>query len=166
MLGVASKINPSVIIRGHFKTFGDAERHGWWKDIVLFYVLPVCIGLLAWNSRKSFNLEKSAETAINVLAIFVPLAFSVLAELFSMIDRLSVQKNNLLKRIATDLYWNVSYGVFVAIIALCTLVALDFLGIEKGQGFAGAFVAVSIHFLFTALMVIKRFVKLMDPSRR
>ena len=166
MLGIVSKIDPTVILRGHFRTFGDAERHGRWKDVLLFYLLPMCIGLLTWNSKASFDLDRCTTTSINVLAIFVPLAFSVLAELFAMIDRQTMQKNHSLKRLATDLYWNVSYGVFASIIALCCLVLIEFLQIEKGKWFAGIFVAVSLHFLFTALMVIKRFAKLMDPTRR
>ena len=166
MLGIASKINPVGLLCGHFKTFGDAERRGRWKDVILFYALPVCFGLLAWNSERHFNSEQCASAAINVLSIFIPLAFSVLAELFAIIDRNSMPENSVLKQLAVDLFWNLSYGVFVSIIALCFLVAVDFIGIEKGKWFNGLFVATSFHFLFTALMVLKRFAKLMDPSRR
>ena len=165
-LGVVSKINPLVVLRGHFNTFGDAEHRGRWKDILLFYIFPGCIGLYAWNSTRSFNSDKCADTAVNILAIFVPLAFSVLAELFSMVDRKSVQNNNSLKQLATDLFWNISYGIFVSIIALSGLLVLDFMGISKGRWFTGVFVATALHFFFTTLMVLKRFAKLMDPSRR
>lgn len=166
MLGIASKINPVVVLCGHFKTFGDAEKHGKWKDVVLFYALPVCFGILAWNSERHFNSEQCADAAINVLSIFIPLAFSVLAELFAIIDRNSMQKSNVLKQLVTDLFWNVSYGIFASIIALCVLVAIDFIGIEKGKWFDGVFVAVTFHLFFIALMVLKRFARLMDPSRR
>ncbi|MBQ3807667.1 MAG: hypothetical protein IJK04_02125 [Kiritimatiellae bacterium] len=166
MCGVTSKINPVFIVERHFKTFGDAQRHGRWKDVLLFYVLPTCLGLLAWRSEQFFDLEKSAGTAINVLAIFVPLAFSVLTALFSFIDCSTRDENDPVRKLATDLYWNVSYGIVTSMIALCFLVSIEFLGIKKGQWFAGVFVMVFIHFLFTALMVIKRFAKLMDPARQ
>ena len=166
MLGIASKINPVVVLCEHFKTFGDAERRGRWKDVILFYALPLCFGLLAWNSERHFNSEQCASVAINVLSIFVPLAFSVLAELFAIIDRNSMPENSVLKQLATDLFWNVSYGIFASIIALCVLVAIDFIGIEKGKWFDGVFVAATVHLFFIALMVLKRFAKLRDPSRR
>ena len=165
MFGVISKITPWVILRGHFRSFGDAEGRGQWKDVALFYLLPAAAGAAVWWSGRTFDVGKCADVAVNVLAIFVPLAFSVLVELFGMKDRDAVRANPLLGRLARQLYWNVAYGIFAAMAALCALVAMDFLDIEKGKVAEGAFVAVALHFLLTALMVCKRFAKLMDPDR-
>lgn len=165
MLGVVSKINPLVILRRHFGTFGDAERNGKWMDVVLFYILPVCVGLFVWQSGRRFDVGRCADAAVNVLAIFIPLAFSVLVELMSMMKSDAAKDGSPVKTLAGDLYWNVSYGILAATVALCALLAVDFLGIARGNAFAGAFAAAALHFLLTALMVCKRFAKLMDPVR-
>ena len=165
MLGVLSKINPWTILCGHFKTFGDAEGRGTWKDVFLFYLAPVACGAFVWRMDKSFNVAKCADAAINVLAIFIPLAFSVLVELFAMMDRISDQDTSNLKKLAQHLYWNVSYGIFAATMALCALTIRDFLNIENCKIVEGVFVATAMHFLLTALMVGKRFARLMDPNQ-
>ncbi|MBQ6925554.1 MAG: hypothetical protein IJQ73_13015 [Kiritimatiellae bacterium] len=165
MLGVLSKINPWTILLGHFGTFGDAEGRGRWKDAVLFYLVPAVGGALVWRADKSFNIAKCADAAVTVLAIFIPLAFSVLVELFALMDREKVRGNPRLEKLARHLYWNVSYGIFAATVALCALAAKDFLGVGNGKIVEGVFVAVALHFLLTALMVGKRFARLMDPER-
>ncbi len=165
MLGVLSKINPWSILCGHFGTFGDAEGRGRWKDVILFYIVPAAVGALVWRSDRPFDIEKCAGVAVNVLAIFVPLAFSVLVELFGMMDRESVKSKPALKLLAMHLYWNVSYGIFAAMVSLCALVTKDFLRVGNGKVAEGVFVATAMHFLLTALMVGKRFARLMDPAR-
>ena len=131
MLGVLSKINPWSILCGHFGTFGDAEGRGRWKDVILFYIVPAAVGTLVWRSDRPFDIEKCAGVAVNVLAIFVPLAFSVLVELFGMMDRESVKSKPALKLLAMHLYWNVSYGIFAAMVSLWVLVTKDFLRVGK-----------------------------------
>ena len=164
MLGVLSKINPWTILRGHFGTFGDAEGRGRWKDVVLFYLAPMAAGAWVWRADKPFNIAKCADAAVTVLAIFIPLAFSVLVELFTLMDRESVRGNPALGKLARHLYWNVSYGIFAATVALCALAARDFLEVGNGKAFEGVFAAAALHFLLTALMVGKRFARLMDPD--
>lgn len=165
MLGVLSKINPWSILCGHFGTFGDAEGRGKWKDVVLFYMAPAAVGALVWRSDRSFDIGKCAGAAVTVLAIFVPLAFSVLVELFGMMDRESVKSKPALKQLTVQLYWNVSYGIFAAMVALCVLATKDFLRVGNGKVAEGVFAATAMHFLLTALMVGKRFARLMDPAR-
>ena len=165
MFGVLSKINPWVILKGHFGTFGDINRNGKWKDVVLFYVFPFFAGVLAWYRGDNFDISKCSDTAVNILSIFIPLAFSVLVELISMMERDTVRKKPGMMRLAQDLYWNVSYGIFSATAALCCLLAIDFFNVDEASAAGGLFVAGAFHFLLLALMLCKRFAKLMDPDR-
>lgn len=164
MFGVLSKINPWTILRDHFKTFGNADGHGRWKDVVLFYAIPLAAAFVVSGTGCGFNTERASDRSVTVLSIFIPLAFSVLVELASAIGKKRIRENPKLELLARHLYWNVSYGIFAAIVALCAIFSIDFIGIGKGKIFVGAFVAVFLHFLLTVLMVCKRFAKLMDSE--
>lgn len=158
------KINPFTILEGHFKSFGNAAGKKKWQDVALFYAVPIVTAYYVSNSSFRFNVEQAANSSITVLSIFVPLAFSVLVELVSVLGKEHVQANSKLRLLACQLYWNVSYGILAAMTALCGLVAVDFLSIQKGRWFVIAFVSVAIHFCLTALMVVKRFTILMNAS--
>lgn len=165
MLDMFSKINPWVILKGHFGTFGDINRNGKWRDFVLFYAVPFVVGAAIGIFGKTFDVGKCINTSVNVLAIFIPLAFSVLVELITMMERDAVRSRPGMMRLAQDLYWNVSYGIFSATAVLCALLAIDFFDLEKGHVVGGMFVTVALHFLLLALMLCKRFSKLMDPHQ-
>lgn len=164
MFGVLLKINPFTIIAGHFGTFGNAVGRGKWKDGVLFYAVPILVAFFVSKASCQFKVEQAANNSVTVLSIFVPLAFSVLLELVSLLGKDNVRENPKLELLARHLFWNVSYGILAAMVTLCGLVLVDFISIQKGHWFVFAFVAIALHFFLTALMVVKRFAILMNVS--
>lgn len=164
LFGVFSKVSPCVVLKGHWNTFGNVERKNKWADVLLFYLLPVGLAwwLLKWVAIA--KLDRSIDNMETVLAIFIPLSFSILAELLGVQDKEIIKQNEKLRRLAKDLYWNVSYTVFVALVFLCVLVGIDLLSLPRGRLFCLFFAGMAGHIALTALMLLKRFSILMKHT--
>jgi len=97
-----TKINPLGIIRKHLETFGDrdGERRG--GDYALFYGVPLVSGVAVWTCFPGLRIGAACRaTAINVNAIFIPLAFALMTSLLSLKGRLAEPKADLLVRTST-----------------------------------------------------------------
>lgn len=161
LLRILSKVSPFVVLKGHWDTFGNVERKHKWADVFLFYLLPVGLAwwILKWVAIA--KLDRTIDNMATVLAIFIPLSFSILAELLGILNKETTKRNDKLRRLAQDLYWNVSYAILVALVFLCALVAVDFFSLSKGKAFCLFFAWMAGHIALTALMLLKRFSILM-----
>jgi hypothetical protein len=161
------KANVLHIIQAHLatlKTDGEARYHR--PDILLFFILPLLISVMAWAFGGSIEKD-TFSVSISVFAIFSALLLNVQIALFSISqrdwrperDKLSadLQENKLEERreLLAELNTNISYLVVVSCLAVTSF--LVFYVVKKTDCIE---TPVSIwlyaHFFLTLLMIIKR----------
>lgn len=161
------KINCISIIKRHINTLRDQRGRFLWTDVILFYLAPILIGMIA-----VFFLELRAdnnviELSVTVFSIFTALLFSVQVTIYSvslrplakpddpkknkLFDSISSDRSNLIK----ELNDNISYLILLSVIIVSASLFI-FIGKSYGEAVSLFVFWNYIHFLMTIMMVIKR----------
>jgi ACR3 family arsenite efflux pump ArsB len=96
------RINILDIIKDHFKTlrrFDSSSNNIYWKDFVLFIIVPLIIGVLF--SYNEFSIKPYIGNLIAAISIFGGFLFNLLAIIYSQIDKIkkdAYNENSLLKK--------------------------------------------------------------------
>jgi hypothetical protein len=141
-------------IRTFLKTDGEHIDVG---DFLLFFGLPLVSSLaLVFTGRRL--TEQTTSLLLTAFSIFAGLLLNLLVLVHSLIRRYrSEDKFKDARRLLRELYANMSYGVLVCIVGILPLVVAD-----GGSGYtwkaiiAGTVFFISLHFLLTLLMILKR----------
>lgn len=159
-----TKINPCRIIQDHWGTFGNRDGDGKCNDFVVFYLCPLVAALaLAWFCSGIKIGDSCRTNAITVHSIFIPLAFTLMASLYGLQERMRMKK---IHRLLEHLYYNSAYCILVSVFCLAGLFVVEVTSQGDTRWFAAVFVGVSLHILLTVLMVIKRFNVIMKESMK
>lgn len=161
------KANILHILKAHLATLKvDGETRYHRPDILLFFLLPLLIAVIAWAlgttiDRDTFNVS------ISVFAIFSALLLNVQIALFSISqrewkredDELSddLKKKKLAERreLLGELNTNISYLIVVSCLAVTAF--LGFYVVKEANSIATPIsIWLYAHFFLTLLMVIKR----------
>lgn len=150
------KVNPIEIIRNHWSTFVDADEHPLRSDWLLFYLFPVLGGGIVWYLRPHFLFsEATYGLIVNILAIFIPLAFTALTQLYVVVEK--YRRNVLILKLIRHLFYNLAYSIFCALCLLVLFLLADFLNFKSSHLFSSIVLAIGIHLFLTILMILKRF---------
>ncbi len=161
------KVNVASIIKDHWATLYDARTNrADYKDIVLFYVLPITAATTAFIMGISVKLD-AYNVSITFFGIFVALLLNIQVALFSIFQRrwtpptdrrqAEIQSEAFMarQRLLGELNSNISYLIVVSVIALVSV--FTFFVEEWRTGLAPAFlVLLYLHFLLTFIMIVKR----------
>ncbi|MGF0540387.1 hypothetical protein ACQQ2Q_20525 [Agrobacterium sp. ES01] len=161
------KANVFHIIQAHLATLkidGEARYHR--PDILLFFILPLLIAVMAWAFGGSIEKD-TFSVSISVFAIFSALLLNVQIALFSISQRdwkpeADALSNDLRKKklderreLLGELNTNISYLIVVSCLAVT--VFLIFYVIKKTDCIETPIsIWLYVHFFLTLLMIIKR----------
>jgi hypothetical protein len=162
------KINPAKIIRDHILTLKNYDSHRYsMGDFIIFLILPIGIaGGLAYcipKSDKNPNeiLDKDVVgILITSLSIFAALLFNLLLLVYDIVKKanpdepFAVLKTRFLK----EIYANVSYSIFVSMLAVIILL-ISLLGTSNDLiRIAATFLIYFLvaNFILTLLMILRR----------
>lgn len=161
-----NKINFSTIIISHINTLRGDNGRLQWGDLVLFYILPLSIGILAFFICWEVP-EKALELSISVFSIFAALLLSVQVALYSVSlrgitkpedqNKIKNYERRLRERklLIKELNDNVSYLMLLSVITVSITLGMFFVSSPKLL-WSALVIAFFIHFLLTILMVVKR----------
>ena len=155
MIALLEKVDPSRILKGHFDTLGDITGKNKAWDVILFYVVPVVLGLSYYGYGKDCVTKECWDNLLIVNSIFLPLMLTALISLYSMKERFADDK--LAAKLLGQLTMNTFYSILLSICAI----VLSFI-IELGEWYGCSvasliFITGSAHGALTLLMLIKRF---------
>ncbi|MXP43067.1 hypothetical protein [Allopontixanthobacter sediminis] len=161
------KFNVLSIIRDHFRTLYDARSKSLSIiDILIFYLLPVVLGLCAFSNGIKLN-DNAYNVAIILFGIFVALLLNIQVAIFSVLhtkwhrpsdpkltakfDQDQIDKNSILRELNTNLSYMILLCSFVLFIAAFAYIFDSF------EYIISAFLVFAFtHFVLSLLMVIKR----------
>lgn len=151
-----TKINPVKILHNHWSTFVDSHEYALWGDWLLFYGFPIIGGGITWYFRPNFSFsEGTYGLIVSVLAIFIPLAFTVLTQLYLLVEKYKMNFSVL--KLIKHLFYNLAYSIFCVLFLLVLFLLADFFSFKSSHLFASIIFAFGIHLFLTALMILKRF---------
>ncbi len=162
-----TRINILNIVKDHFRTltrFNSNSRRVYWKDFVLFIIIPLVIGtILVING---VSLTPYIENTIIAVSIFGGFLFNLLAIIYSQIDKIKKdaesENNELKRRFVKEIHVNISYSIVLslAIIVMLVVSTFDFPKFSYDYIIKGVFFGfiyfLLCKFLFTLLMVLNR----------
>lgn len=160
-----SKINILRIIVDHLRTLRDDQRDKFYKgDLILFFVLPLVLAFLIVKYSSTALSDFSTELAAS-LSIFAALLFNLLLLIYTFFDRRSdkpspvdTERKKLRKKIKLlqEIYANISFSIFVSLLAILAIIfAINTSGVYE-MGFSFVVFAISLNFILTLIMVLKR----------
>lgn len=165
-----SKINISKVLSDHFNTFRDIDDDSiQWLDLAFFFGLPLAIAVAAVFWLKFTLSREILNTLIASFSVVVALLFNLLLLVYDIIcknDTASIE-HKLKRKFLKEIYSNISYSIFISIIAVFLMVGFFFIlpatntqsvlpvtKLEKGLSVAS--VGLLINFSLTLLMILKR----------
>jgi len=165
------KIDIRPILRGHFATLRDnafASRVSR-EDIVLFIALPFCVAISLTFAGFRFRLD-AVNGFLNLFSILTGLLLNVLVLVLSLIGKNTENVDSKRRiQIIREVFANICYSVLVAIAVVCVaLVALSYMrslqGATTGLGATFLLVFLTLNFVLSLLMVLKRMYVLLDKD--
>jgi hypothetical protein len=176
-----TKINVIRIFRDHFFTLTDSRRekswaailhsHIFWQDIVLFYAIPLIVGILL-----AFFGIRPSDAVIHVglvaLTIFVPLLINVIFLIHTVLDTFrnrktendeSERKRMVAIAILQDIFCNISYSILVSLVTILALAGC-MITLLSSSFLHGIVYFLATHLLLTGLMILKRLHVLLATS--
>lgn len=164
-MAMSSKLNISQIVLDHIKTLRAFKSQNVSKiDVFVFYIFPLIIAFtLSYFGSTAF--EKTYSLLSTSFSIFAALLFSLLAIIYMLhqywtnpsnggtaLNKQIERKRELL----SQTFSNVSYCILICVVNVVTIVVVSSTSVvgEKVEAFVVYYL--SIHFLFTLLMVLKR----------
>src|SRR5689334_16067667 len=125
------KINPTAIIRDHLGTLHNAKTGKLSiLDVFVFYALPLAAGLAAYLFHLCVDRDVY-NVSITFYGIFVALLLNIQVAIFSILQRKRQpsqdrrisqeqrERENLRRKLLSEVNANISYLVFFCCIALC-----------------------------------------------
>ncbi|MFJ5922464.1 hypothetical protein ACIQF6_07595 [Kitasatospora sp. NPDC092948] len=163
-------INPSLIIKDHFKTLRSNRNNKiLWSDIIFLCGTPAIasagIVVAKWRMAGVSNL-------LAALALLAGLLFNLLVLMFDVARKAAAgtggQTSQNLKFVLTQqLQANVTYALFVSLMAVLVLGAESSTGSERMPVWTSAILAyLLIHFTLTLFMILKRIKSVFDNEFR
>jgi hypothetical protein len=154
---VSSKINIIGILRDHFSTLAD-QRSGATSriDMLVFFIVPTIVGIGAGVLGLDFT-DGVIGLLINAYSIFAGLLINVLVLLFtisSMKTSDDKAEDKAERVLLFEMFSNVSYLIFVSITCTVSLILAGF--VDKEKIISSIVLALSINFILTLLMCVKR----------
>jgi hypothetical protein len=120
------RINIIKIIKDHLGTLRSLNQTSqkiYWKDFLLFFVIPLIVSyLLVW---KEYSFEKQLGNLIAAISIFGGFLFNLLAIIYSQMESIkkdAVSENDIVKkRFIKEIHINISFSILLSIIIVITL---------------------------------------------
>lgn len=159
---MSTKIDISCILKDHFGTMRN-ERTGSfdWSDGLLFIGLPLLMGLIAFYA--GVNLDNNAiAIMITAASIFSGLLINVLVLIYSINqkvesnDKTPKEMVNLEKSFLKEIFANLSFSILISLFVIFFLSLLIFSPNWLDKGLIAIIIALSINFILTVLMALKR----------
>jgi hypothetical protein len=165
-----SKINVLPLVLGHLNTLSDFSGHRRWRDYVLFFGLPLAVGVLLVAIGFGFRID-AVNGFLYAFSIFSGLLLNVLVLVFTLASAspsLNVDVR-MRKEMLRQIFANICFSVFVSILVVCiAMVALSYMrsnsGATTGRGCTILLASLTINFVLTLLMIIKRMYALLDKE--
>lgn len=155
---MSTKINPRQIIVDHVATLRD---HGTGSispfDIGIFIALPALAGLASYIFERSMS-DNVIAILVSSFSIFAGLLINVLVLIYtvSLRAREEFDEGALERDFLREIFANVSYEILVSIVIVAFLSVLSLLKDNARVAVSSVIIALSINFVLTLLMVIKR----------
>lgn len=156
----SSKTKVWKICKDHIKTLYNAETGKiYWWDLIVFFCFPLALSLILVLYFR-LDIENYVGTLITVFSILCGLLFNFLVLILGTSKK---DANSWFNKVLNETYSNISYEILVSllcVILLCVFeyVTLSWLSIVINI----AIVFLSINFVFTIFMVLKRVYSLLD----
>jgi hypothetical protein len=171
---MSNKINMKDIISCHFRTLCDVDDKVSYFDVATFFVVPILLAILA--GLYELNLDKDLiSLLVNFGAIFTALLLSVLVLVYDQEAKLDTAPTSKLillkKKLLNQLYYNISYAIFLSIVLIVACFFQSILGsiestislhdvsftIKWGKSILTPIcVFVTFNLILTILMIVKR----------
>lgn len=163
------KINVSKIVIDHLNTLKSYDTQSLRvADYALFIIVPIIISITMVCF--SYLIDKTfANILITSLSIFAALLLNLLLLVFDIVRKTndSLAKSKEAKNpyeaeekrltFLKEIYANISYAIFISILSIIILLVIYFVSLESLLQFLSFLVYfLSINFIFTLLMIVKR----------
>lgn len=151
---MSSKINIMSIVAEHYSTFRDDGANEYSAaDFVVMLVVPIVVSVLA--SVYGVKIDDSNVGAlISAFAIFAGLLFNVLVLIYSIKDK--GDGDDLKSRLISQTFANVSFSVMLCLVGVFLMSALLFVDGVLQSLIEIVVYFLTLSFLLTMLMVLKR----------
>lgn len=165
------KIDVRPVIARHVETLSDAGTGRIkWTDIFLFFVLPLLGGIVLVTIRFGFRID-AVNGFLNAFAIFTGLLLNVLVLVFTLAAASSPLNVDLRlrKEVLRQVFVNICFAIINAVAVVCTaMVALAYMrgipGATTGRIATLLLTAITMNFVFTLVMIIRRMYFLLDKE--
>lgn len=152
-----SFINVFEVVKNHYRTL-KSDAIG---NIVIFLVLPICIGVISiFIKSVNSNLDSILSTA---LSIFIGLFINLLVLIVTLTKTPIREKKEIRRLVVEETFYNITYVILISIIALGLIMLKN---INFGLGGIGlvifkksivfVFTFLFAQILLTILLIIKR----------
>jgi hypothetical protein len=164
-----SKINVTPVIARHIDTLESYGRTSK-SDVLMFFVLPLCVGGVLVYLQFGFRTD-AVNAFLNAFSIFTGLLLNVLVLIFTLTSTAPPVGIDLKmrKELLRQVFVNICFAIIVSVAVVCVaLVALSYMrsnsGAITGRGATLLLSALTINFVLTLLMIIKRMYALLDKE--
>lgn len=160
---MSNKVNISDIIRDHLRTLrNESANRVSAIDYVTFFGLPVFFAILSWAYGFKISGE-SIPTLITALSIFAGLLINVLVLIYTVsqnVETLTSKRGKEdvenEKKFLREIFANISYSVLICLVSVVLLLILIWLPSNLSVTFSATIVALTLHFVLTLMMAVKR----------
>jgi hypothetical protein len=158
---VTAKWSVQVLIKDQLDTLvSERTQKPWIPDYLGFFVLPIVLGVASFFLH--FRLI-SVDGILAGIAVFTALLFALVIHVFSLGLRVTddprIGGRSRTSRLVDQLQANVSYAVFIGILATIALSVASGTTDSKyrvGRIMTAILVVILTHFVMTTLMILKR----------
>lgn len=120
------RINIIKIIKDHLGTLrslNQTSQRIYWKDLLLFFILPLIVStLLVW---KNYSFEEELGNLIAAISIFGGFLFNLLAIIYSQMESIkkdaNTENDKVKKRFINEIHINISFCIVLSIFIVITL---------------------------------------------
>lgn len=159
---MSTKIDISCILKDHFGTMRN-ERNGAfdWGDGFIFIALPILMGLFAFYAGVSLD-DDAIAIMITAASIFSGLLINVLVLIYSINqkvdnnDNAPKEKIDLEKDFLKEIFANLSFSILISLFVIFCLSLLIFSPHWLDKALIAVIIALSVNFILTVLMALKR----------
>ncbi len=120
------RINIIKIIKDHLGTLRSLNQTSeriYWKDLLLFFIIPIIIAsVLVW---KDYSFEEELGNLIAAISIFGGFLFNLLAIIYSQMENIkkdaNTENDKVKKRFINEIHINISFCIVLSIFIVITL---------------------------------------------
>ena len=169
-----SRLDITDVLRNHVHTMSSVRTGKiLWGDILLFYALPLAIGIAVSKFFPAKTLIAAKGDLLTAVSIIGGFLFALFAYIVTVLDKLqSINSTSPVKnRFAREIHTNIAYTILISLLSIVLLVCTGFLKVTPEgwevwgkQVFFVALYAVLLHFLFSLVMVIRRVYIVVDST--